>query len=259
MENIIVSGCSWTDKYFTSVICPEYNCDYKKWPEYINIDCNINNIGSSGWGNAQIIQSVLKEIALNNNVDRVVIALSNWYRFSVPTNNCGEFGYNINPYLVDSNKRHKLQLHHSKQKALQSLNKNIKVCEYLEIDIINPNVCRYIVNQTMLNIWILYEICKSKNIKLHIFQLLNCSSYQKLSQECLAKEILINPIFKKLDGISNIDLIGWPFLENLGGTSVEYMILPKQDGKYKISPEDGHPNEYGHKLIGEWFNENAKI
>jgi hypothetical protein len=260
MEHVIVSGCSFTDKDFFSQQNPEYNCDYKKWPEYIDVDCHITNVAKSGFGNTQIVQSALTEIASTDNVDRVVIALSDWFRFGTPQNNCGRLlGTTINPYLADSHKKNldkniiELRNAHTVIKE-----KSLELCNYLDIDIENHNVCRYTAHQTLLNIWILHEICKSKNIKLHVFQLHNCE-WNKFSMQRLAKEILQNPIFKKLDDISNIDLIGWPFVESLGGICVENKLLPKFDSRYRISAKDAHPNEYGHKVIGEWFNENAKI
>ena len=35
-------------------------------------------------------------------------------------------------------------------------------------------------------------------------------------------------------------------------------MLSRDEGKHRIGDGDAHPNEQGHKLIGDWFNANYK-
>ena len=155
MEHVIVSGCSFTDKDFFSQQNPEYNCDYKKWPEYIDVDCHITNVAKSGFGNTQIVQSALTEIASTDNVDRVVIALSDWFRFGTPQNNCGRLlGTTINPYLADSHKK--------------NLDKNIIELRYVNETIASINTL------TLLD-----DNSNSGNKQNIIERLQNCNSYYK--------------------------------------------------------------------------------
>ena len=63
------------------------------------------------------------------------------------------------------------------------------------------------------------------------------------------KRLLLKPLYD--------DFLNFPFYPDLGGTNAEYFLMHKRKDyhKFTVSERDLHPNDKGHKLIGEWFNE----
>ena len=82
MKNIIVGGCSFTDKNMPKNARPK-PLDFKMWPEYIAewSKCKVINTAVQGYGNQAIYHNTLKEI-LNNlgNIKHVYIMWSEWAR-----------------------------------------------------------------------------------------------------------------------------------------------------------------------------------
>ena len=54
MSYLLASGCSWTDARYKSMILPNYDCSFAKWPELLGKKLNIPkviNVGESGASN----------------------------------------------------------------------------------------------------------------------------------------------------------------------------------------------------------------
>tara|TARA_R110000782_G_scaffold110738_1_gene200203 strand:- start:68 stop:340 length:273 start_codon:yes stop_codon:yes gene_type:complete len=78
-------------------------------------------------------------------------------------------------------------------------------------------------------------------------------TYQKIA----VKAVVANHIFQEMYETGNDDFLNFPFYPDLGGTNAEYFLMHKRKDyhKFTVSERDLHPNDKGHKLIGEWFNE----
>jgi len=257
-ECIIVSGDSFTDSNYKSQTDPDHISNYQKWPEYISKG-TIINVGKSGADNVSMINAAIKQIYNTpKKIDRIIIGLTNWYRFALPHNVVNpDWAYNFstpemeaefrqNPYmkwLIDS------KYYDTNYKF------NVGYCKEYDWSVIHNNVIEYSVEQTLFSIFKIHQLCNLNNIKLHIFQMLFPIVDRKETTHKFISTLLNNKWFTKIDN-KEIDLIGWPFFNDIGGTCAEELL---SDTKYKISNLDHHPNDIGHKLIGNWINENSNI
>lgn len=260
MEKILVVGDSFTDPNFVSMKYPNYKHSFT-WTDALN--GNVTNIAKSGMGNPIMISRVLHEIYTNkkNKPDRVIIALSCWSRFSLPT----LFDYTVNPANVWYISRYNsdtefpnIQASYNKMlKAIEphllwpemSLAENI--AKYMEKNI------KYFIDSTALQLINLAIVCEHMGIKLHVFQMLDPMSGPtkviKLFEDALIKSDLFLDLSSR-----KVDLIGYPWVEDAGGKTVNRFLksIESEPNKLRVGIKDAHPNADGHKKIGEWFNEN---
>ncbi len=68
---LIVSGDSFTDKAFQTMIHPEIDCSWPKWPELLakKLDMEYVNVAKSGAGNDYIYDSLV-DVLQKTNKDR---------------------------------------------------------------------------------------------------------------------------------------------------------------------------------------------
>lgn len=260
MEKILVSGDSFSD--------PNYRSHHKTnyihkvtWPDML--DGKVTNVAKSGQCNPGMIASALDQISIDK-PDRVIIALSCWSRFSV-------VGNRINPqYLLYKaksagkywtfsdldNQEYKKQL-----KWLSGMIKSYdnKSPEESIRDFLYENI-PYLIWKTALDLNTLAFVCEQQGIKLHIFQMLNPfgvphkhkNLYTDFSTKLIASDLFMNLYDHK------VDLIGYPWISNAGGFNIDDHILSRKEGEHRVGDGDAHPNERGHRLIGDWFNANYK-
>ena len=252
---ILVSGCSWSDSNFKTDYHPEMQHDYPKWFDYMETDEKVVSIGVCGNSNDTIIDKALEQIFVRSDITRVVIALTEWTRFSF-------LKHEIHPALLvlkdlinnnpNKSEREIVMIEHI-DSWIQIHSKWVKVDELK-----THHYVPHVVNKTMLKLRTIQEVCKSKNIELYVFQML-----WPLNNECEEmgiKTLIKNDIFQKMYSDPDDNFINFPFFKKLGGECVETML--KSQNNYKeltVSDVDKHPNGKGHKLIGEWFNEQIKI
>ena len=79
---IIVCGDSFTCDNLIIEPYPDYDYNFPKWTACINAP--VKNLAQSGLDNRSMINSAIEEILINNDVSKVIIALGNWYRFTLP-------------------------------------------------------------------------------------------------------------------------------------------------------------------------------
>ena len=260
MEKILVSGDSFTNPNYRS----HHNTDYVHnftWTD--KLEGEVTNIAVSGQCNPGMIASTLDQIHINK-PDRVIIALSCWSRFSV-------VGYRINPlFLLYKSKSAAKYWTFSEldnqeyKKQLKWLSGIMKSYDYKSPeesirDFLYENIT-YLVWKTSLDLNTLAFVCESQGIKLHVFQMLNPfgvphkhkNLYTDFSTKLIASDLFMNLYDRK------VDLIGYPWIKNAGGFNIDDEILSREEGKHRVGNGDAHPNEQGHRLIGDWFNANYK-
>ena len=264
MEKILVSGDSWSNPNYKSRI----HLDYKHtltWPDMLNGD--VTNISINGLDNISIINNALKSI-YKNKPDRVIIALSCWSRYAtinyrmnpifllqVATNlaKCPNYEYNrfefkrmlrhlagiMDDYKEEGNNIHGFLLHFME--------------DYIPTFI--QNTCIALMN--------IIHICESLKIKIHIFQSFAAFYCGVIGEKHQANQLL-ETIFEQQLISSDLfldlyetkaDLIGYPWISSAGGFTARNNLHTKED---LLGNGDGHPNEKGHRKIGEWFNETYK-
>lgn len=249
MGTLVVGGCSWTDGRFKSIE-EILDCKWPKWPDLIEGNWNkVINTGESGLGNGEIIRKVKNEILLNSDVTTIIIAFTGWYRYSFPG------GYKHNPLIVHSytqteSDKKRLKHYLEKYPEWSELYYRSKWCED-NFPLREKIIQRTCIEPVMIELYSLIQICLYRNIRFVGFQMLDFSSRGHLDlnifiQKCFQSNKYFLPI-DKLNANGDIDMLNWPFID-LMINSIDY-DLPKA---YRISADDFHPNEIGHKYIADW-------
>ena len=256
----IVSGCSFTDPFFKSTIYPDYDCNFPKWPEMIDGNWDeIINVSKSGYANQRILDRALERVLLDKNVSTCIVALTNWLRFTGPdylTVNL-ERSIDENFEIPDH-----LRKHYEKTRALEKLYPTTE--KILELR----------VNDTMLKLYNLAQICIHKDIKFIAFQMLPhvaggvythkpLGGYNGLKEMC-SKHMLNNQFFKhlnRLNMLNKVDLVNWPFINKLKKCASremndEYYGDPLQ---VIVGENDSHPNAKGHQWLAAWVMTNSNF
>jgi hypothetical protein len=249
---IIVTGDSFTTPNLPSELFPDFDTNYNTWSDYI--PGPVKNVATSGLDNVTMIDRVIKEILITDDVTKVVVALGNWYRFTLP--HCS-----VDPEWIhysdtdDSDPDYMDWV--AKSTDLKSVYEfNMHYCSTYNWSIERSAVRTFSINQTLYSMYVLYDICKSKGIELHIFQMIKpIRNYDSRLYELFVDEVENNVWFKKLDAIKddNLKLIGWPYFMDMGGVFAQKIL----DRSCKIGWNDGHPNQKGHRMLGAWYNEKS--
>ena len=250
---ILVSGCSWSDKDFKSNFHPEMEQNYPKWFDYINTEEKVLSIAKCGNSNDTIIDNATYEVLTNNDITKVVIALTEWTRFNF-------FYQELHPALIvlKGLLEKKKNRNDRQEKQIEQIEGWISSHNsYVDLTKLKPNVyVPYLIERLLLKLYTLQEVCKSKSIELYVFQMVwpLFQDFEEMALQTLIK----NDLFHKL--YSEDNYIGFPFIRNLNGESAETIL--KRQSNYKdltVSEIDKHPNGAGHKVIGEWFNEQVDL
>tara|TARA_R110002153_G_scaffold139_1_gene863 strand:+ start:480 stop:1298 length:819 start_codon:yes stop_codon:yes gene_type:complete len=268
MEKILISGDSWSNPNYKSRI----HLDYKHtltWPDMLKGD--VTNVSVSGLDNVSIINNALQAIYMDK-PDRVIIALSCWSRYATPE-------YRINPLFLfntsaknvndrfknnDDSFEYKRQVKHLA--GMMGFTEDIHDVNNFLRDFISRNISRFVLN-TSLALMNIIHICDLLNIKLHIFQTFSafsCTKYTQLETQ-FEKELISSELFLDLyDHKAKVNLIGYPWIKNAGGLLACDVLDRSKDfignstADRRNGQWDGHPNQDGHRKIGEWFNETHK-
>src|SRR5210317_2400180 len=268
-KKLIVSGCSFTDKNFTSMSAPDYDCSFPKWPELLakklNMECI--NLGASGAGNNYIYSTLLEEIIRTpkNEIGLILAAWSQVNREDYQVREKRIFGDFANDKF-DNN----------------MIWKNKRMGRQGDVFYWIKDLLRYYIS--------FESLCKKYNLSYKQFQMLNPfegylnglsktdfeivnnldnSNFQKRYKyqpktkddklECF--KLLIE--YEKF--IDTENFIGWPTIWSLGGYAIEEKTLMSSKRHNSvfygdklhnikeliISDYDYHPNAKGHQKISE--------
>ena len=255
---IIVSGDSFTDPNFKSQTNPDLVMNNKKWPDYISYG-TIINVGKSGADNVSMINAAIRQINDNRKiVSNVIIGLSNWYRFALPhgvVNPDWSYNFNTAEKEKEFNENPYMKWLINSDYYDDNYKFNVGYCKEYNWWVSNDDVIEYSVEQTLFAIFNLYQICKLNNIQLHVFQMIYPIVNREETTHKFISALLKNKWFKRISK-ADINLIGWPFFNDIGGKCAEELLTSID---YKISNIDSHPNEMGHEVIGKWINENTNL
>ena len=252
---ILVSGCSWSDSNFKTDYHPGMDHSYKKWFDYIETDEKIVSIGVCGNSNDSIIDKALTEIFVKPNITKVVLALTEWTRFKF-------LKHEIHPALLVLKDLY--ESNPNPDDAILTLTKHIDEwishhSKWLKLDKLEPHhYVPDVVNRTLLKLQTIQEVCKSRGIELYVFQMVWPLNHD--CEELGVTTLIKNEIFQKMYGEDNDNFINFPFIRKLGGECVETVLKRRKDyDTCTVSKIDRHPNGKGHRVIGEWFNEQVKL
>ena len=256
----IVTGCSWTDRNYKSHHLPDIDTSWKKWDEHLgdSYGWDIINVGQSGAGNDYILDRALEVIHDNDsfeggsNIERCVVALSEWARCMLPN------GVGVNPGLLtsvfdDNGEMHprKLKLNH--QTALK----------FFEVYPFDERFQKQRVKDNLYKIYRFIDTCNDKDIEVIIFQMI--PALEAFKDFCSTKEWLIlnnmllnDPYFARIEQLikdnHNVKIMGWPFNPPMGGSCMlDDLEKEMKNGTWAIDTTDGHPNAMGHEVISNLF------
>jgi hypothetical protein len=258
VEKILVSGDSWSNPNFKSRMNPEYK-QIMTWSDML--DGDVTNISINGLDNVSIVNNALKSI-YENKPDRVVLALSCWSRYSTPN-------YRMNPLFLFNvavktkqianyeydKKEYTRMIRHLAGMMDTTIEEGDDVYGFV-IHFIKDNIPKFILN-TSLALMNIIHICNHLKIKLHIFQTFSafsCATDRNNNRKMFEKELISSDLFLELYD-NKADLIGYPWIQSAGGFTADSVLNSKED---ILGNGDGHPNQNGHRKIGEWFNETHK-
>ena len=252
MSKTIVTGCSWTDRNYRSRFHPELDTSWKKWDEYVadEYKWNIVNVGQSGAPNDYMLDRAIESF-YEHNVERCVVALSEWGRIMLPN------GLGANPSIFLRNSVHPLKI--NQKKAL----------DFFKVYPFDLHFQKQRINDNLYKLYRFIDICVEKDIEVIMFQMLH--SIELFKELGTIKEwielnnvMMDNKYFNKIEDLletnNKVKVLGWPFVHDLGGLCVNHVFDNHKDSKqWIISDDDGHPNEKGHEVIAklfiEWYND----
>ena len=128
---------------------------------------------------------------------------------------------------------------------------------------------KYHINKSLRYYWMFQHLCESYNIKYKQVQMIEF--IRKTPKDENKRSILEKPVdynagkmyiqnSEYYSRINKDNFIGYPLLKDLGGFTIQDKVTNNRskilDDKFKISDEDSHPSEIGHKMIAEYIYEN---
>lgn len=252
---VLASGCSWTDAKFQSVIYPNYDCSFPKWPELFadRLGLSVQNLGRCGASNQWIYDSIVEPLLDDHqNVECVVLGMSEAWRFTI----FKRFNVNaLSSLLIDD--RH-----------LDDISLNMKTFnEYLMVENVITSGAKHehaylklIIDDYISNVIKIQKLCRTLNVKLvmtSLFGPLWYGSFQtlakhygielKMTRQKMISKFVNNTRFFDVDPKS---FMGWPMFPELKGFSVQQEVYNKN---LRIGHYDGHPNAQGHELIAQAY------
>lgn len=248
---LIVSGDSFSDKNFQTLVHPEMDTSWPKWPELLakKLDMECINVANSGYGNDYIYESILETIH-NTDKDRIGLVIAGWSQAQRKT-------WQVSKYLRWQNRRYDL-----------------------DGDIFGwtKRSLRYYLSFQIL--------CERYNLPYFHFQTIPLFSawlYGLYPEDFKIRKNMLNPDPNFVDRMTypgdreednkelekmiidfekNIDtnkFIGWPAgIGRLGGYCIEHKTTRYDDerGRIKeltISRYDSHPNAKGQEVMAEFI------
>lgn len=264
---ILAGGCSFTDEDFTSVVYPEYDTSFDKWPSILGdmLELNVKNLGRSGAGNDYIFDSLVKDISANHkNIELVVVGWSDMQRFTV---------YDIHLHNPESGLAPSHELYrHGYHLATEGYYMHLwNECVSKKAGSDFGHLWRMASEATFSRMVALQKLCKAFNIKLiqsSIHGVFNRSSYKHLSNRipdfhvdfCAADGMQAVMSTKSFYEVDPIGVIGWPFIRAFGGWEFGLPEILTDDKIISRDPErpDWHPNKKGHEFIAEKYAKEYK-
>lgn len=262
-SKIIVGGCSFTDKDYSIKANPPID-PFLSWPEVLaeRTGKEVINTAKSGSGNRRIYQKVLNEIFKHDDVEHVIVGWSEWTRqdFLVKDGWAEDGWHTIVPRVRDQK---------DEITKMKVVDEDVLFDFYMDTFNFDYPSPRQIVNENLNHFYSLQCICKERNIKLKMFQILfPVNSFFKLQSEedmkqgrnidktrmyttSFMKSILNHPLLLEMDDT----FWGWPIFEDIGGIDL-MAYLKKRNLWNTVSHIDRHPNEETHKIMAKIIQEN---
>ena len=261
MKTLLAVGCSYTDEKFESIVHPELDCSWPKWPEIVGkkLGYNVVNLGESGNSNDAIFKSA-QDYIIDHKVDMICALWTQGHRLNIHDMSNINWTWSFmdkEPVRVFGDRLQKDVFNKDEFSSLLRWKHTALANEYL----------RYI--------YMLDQLGKYNN-NIPVYHMQGLRGYYPYGSSTRAKAntmrkeyataFLDSPYFSILHKQTNI--YGWPLLQELEGSiyiddtkalaSYTWKEMEALTLKYKISDKDSHPNARGHKIIANRFIEMIK-
>ena len=261
MKTLLAVGCSLTDEKFESIVYPELDCSWPKWPEVVGkkLEYNVVNLGECGNSNDSIFKTA-QDYIVDNKVDMICALWTQGHRLNIHDMSNINWTWSFmdkEPVRVFGDRLQKDVFNKDEFSSLLRWKHTALANEYL----------RYI--------YMLDQLGKYNN-NIPVYHMQGLRGYYPYGSSTRAKAntmrkeyataFLDSPYFSILHKQTNI--YGWPLLQELEGSiyiddtkalaSYTWKEMEALTLKYKISDKDSHPNARGHKIIANRFIEMIK-
>ena len=254
---LLVGGCSFTDSNFRTLVHPELDVSFPKWPEIVakKLDMQLVNLAFSGSGQEQIYSRFVDYINENGS-DNIGLAIAAWSQ-------CQRRDY---------------QTHEDYFKTDRDYWRNDRVNEKGDVFYWTKKSLRYFIS--------FQNLCEVHNIPYKQFQMISLFDgwlnglnkrdteladylknpenftdfmprYNYPGDPVKDRKKLIQLLLKHESSINTNNFLGWPTIKDFSGFYVEEKTIKDKDYKsipgLVISEIDGHPTEKGHEVIAEFI------
>ena len=225
MDKLLVSGCSYTDNYWTDLY------GFRIWPNLF--DAKVTNLGKRGLGNDYILHSIIDRISLEK-FDFVIAMWTQFFRIDFEFDD-NEYNYEQLPWIA-VNGTGNSPLHPSMLSTDFSGTLIYRKPFSYELFIKRALRTFYIFQQAM------------ENMNIPYLQIVGCRSMPVSLNHKASKFISNSPIVDKID---HKRFVGWPIFPEIGGWCVDDKLdeFDSSRTELRIGGGDNHPNEEGHRHI----------
>lgn len=271
---LLASGCSYTDPNYVTPdknVPEELRGPWPMWPELMasNLGLTVLNVGECGNSNTAIYNSIISAINMyEDEIDTIAVLWTGWDRTELfhywKFQLLHFFSYYSDP-TPSLDKDNIFHMNWVSETGMDQFLYNFKNSE-----IWNPYlIIRESVNNSLILMQSLLEICQNRNIKCVFYQGVNPMDYgtfAKFSNTVIDARHILSAMKKSssskfLERNKN-HIIGWPFLPDFDGRhfdSLRYSGLePFKDSYMHISEMDKHPNSEAQKVIANIFYDRWK-
>jgi hypothetical protein len=268
-KKLIAIGCSYTEHYLRSDISPDIDHDFPRWPQHLAdmLDMECINLGKCGSGNKQILSKIINTSLTEKNIGLVVVMWSQFQRldFEMSDNKWDSLNLDTHKINIDTevdlkninNSRNRMRYNnlkelHNPHSAVQDALRTFILAENLLKDI--PHL--YIQGPTPIKYYSTKTLSTDDNYHGPLWD-----NYYDSKQNAV-KSFFSSSYFNYVEKNLSEKFIGWPIFLEIGGYDVENILdkLDPEQKELRISNEDIHPNDEGHKIIAqEIYDAYAKI
>ena len=255
---VLAAGCSFTDPNFESVIYDDYDANFTKWPEIFGdyLHLPVKNIGRSGVDNTYIFQKLVEDIAENHDkIEIVVVGWTELHRYNIYGQQFHNPASWIKKHFQDRKNIGRIEFMQASEPFYHWIfSKGLN--EYPKS---NMSIVKNSLENLFTRIATLQKLCESYGIK-HLQAGLSGSvnrTYFDLadaigvktswSADDTFRAMMATQSFHK---VNSAYIIGWPFLEELGGKEFNFSYRKKE---WQVGEDDPHPNEIGHQAIAQLY------
>ena len=227
MSKILVSGCSYTDDYWTR------SHGFPVWPDLF--DADVTNLGKRGLGNDYILHSIVDRLAVEE-FDYVIAMWTEFFRIDFEFDD-DEYNYEQLPWVAVNGRGDSPP---SPQSWLppNDFSGTLIYRKPFNYELFVKRALRtfYIFQQVMENIGIPY------------LQVVGTRCMPPSLNYDVSRIISDSPI---VDKINPDHFLGWPIFPDIGGWCIDDKLdeIDPSRTELRIGGGDNHPNKKGHEHI----------